>query len=137
MYRKSQTTGFPSLITIFSAPNYLDVYNNKGKAGLSGGPGAAGNAFGRACCAGSAVTAVRPLAVGRCHLAVGNDALLELAAFVEGEAAMGLGCGPTARQLGGDRLPLAAGRGSALTSTAGSGSPRFGRHELLRSSVNG
>ena len=32
MYRKSQTTGFPSLITIFSAPNYLDVYNNKVKA---------------------------------------------------------------------------------------------------------
>lgn len=32
MYRKSQTTGFPSLITIFSAPNYLDVYNNKGKS---------------------------------------------------------------------------------------------------------
>ena len=31
MYRKSQTTGFPSLITIFSAPNYLDVYNNKGQ----------------------------------------------------------------------------------------------------------
>lgn len=31
MYRKSQTTGFPSLITIFSAPNYLDVYNNKVK----------------------------------------------------------------------------------------------------------
>ncbi|XP_064629160.1 uncharacterized protein LOC135488440 [Lineus longissimus] len=29
MYRKSQTTGFPSLITMFSAPNYLDVYNNK------------------------------------------------------------------------------------------------------------
>nr|XP_054773736.1 serine/threonine-protein phosphatase 2B catalytic subunit beta isoform-like [Lytechinus pictus] len=29
MYRKSPTTGFPSLITIFSAPNYLDVYNNK------------------------------------------------------------------------------------------------------------
>ncbi|KAK2093804.1 Serine/threonine-protein phosphatase 2B catalytic subunit gamma isoform [Saguinus oedipus] len=29
MYRKSQATGFPSLITIFSAPNYLDVYNNK------------------------------------------------------------------------------------------------------------
>jgi len=24
-----QTTGFPALITIFSAPNYLDVYNNK------------------------------------------------------------------------------------------------------------
>lgn len=32
MYRKSQTTGFPSLITIFSAPNYLDVYNNKGQS---------------------------------------------------------------------------------------------------------
>eukprot|EP00033_Pygsuia_biforma_P000849 GCRY01000987.1.p1 GENE.GCRY01000987.1~~GCRY01000987.1.p1 ORF type:complete len:494 (+),score=119.86 GCRY01000987.1:164-1645(+) len=30
MYRKSRTTGFPSLITMFSAPNYLDVYNNKG-----------------------------------------------------------------------------------------------------------
>jgi len=29
MYRKTQATGFPSLITIFSAPNYLDVYNNK------------------------------------------------------------------------------------------------------------
>lgn len=29
MYKKSATTGFPSLITIFSAPNYLDVYNNK------------------------------------------------------------------------------------------------------------
>lgn len=29
MYRKSTATGFPSLITIFSAPNYLDVYNNK------------------------------------------------------------------------------------------------------------
>lgn len=29
MYRKSQGTGFPTLITIFSAPNYLDVYNNK------------------------------------------------------------------------------------------------------------
>ncbi|XP_039272983.1 protein phosphatase 3 catalytic subunit alpha-like isoform X3 [Styela clava] len=29
MYKKCQTTGFPSLITIFSAPNYLDVYNNK------------------------------------------------------------------------------------------------------------
>uniref|UniRef100_A0A3B5BCJ7 Serine/threonine-protein phosphatase n=1 Tax=Stegastes partitus TaxID=144197 RepID=A0A3B5BCJ7_9TELE len=34
MYRKSQTTGFPSLITIFSAPNYLDVYNNKGQKNL-------------------------------------------------------------------------------------------------------
>ncbi|KAL5505419.1 hypothetical protein EMCRGX_G006849 [Ephydatia muelleri] len=29
MYRKSISTGFPSLITIFSAPNYLDVYGNK------------------------------------------------------------------------------------------------------------
>jgi len=29
LYKKSQTTGFPSLITLFSAPNYLDVYNNK------------------------------------------------------------------------------------------------------------
>jgi serine/threonine-protein phosphatase 2B catalytic subunit len=29
MYKKSQATGFPALITIFSAPNYLDVYNNK------------------------------------------------------------------------------------------------------------
>lgn len=35
MYRKSQTTGFPSLITIFSAPNYLDVYNNKVRLSLS------------------------------------------------------------------------------------------------------
>ena len=30
MYKKNQATGFPSLITIFSAPNYLDVYSNKG-----------------------------------------------------------------------------------------------------------
>ncbi|CCJ30971.1 unnamed protein product, partial [Pneumocystis jirovecii] len=29
MYRKTKTTGFPSVITIFSAPNYLDIYNNK------------------------------------------------------------------------------------------------------------
>ncbi|KAI9267971.1 serine/threonine-protein phosphatase 2B catalytic subunit A1 [Phascolomyces articulosus] len=29
MYRKSKTTSFPAVITIFSAPNYLDVYNNK------------------------------------------------------------------------------------------------------------
>lgn len=29
MYRKTQTTGFPSVITVFSAPNYLDYYNNK------------------------------------------------------------------------------------------------------------
>ena len=28
-YRKTPTTGFPSVMTIFSAPNYLDVYNNK------------------------------------------------------------------------------------------------------------
>jgi hypothetical protein len=35
MYRKSQTTGFPSLITIFSAPNYLDVYGNKGELGAT------------------------------------------------------------------------------------------------------
>ena len=30
MYRNSTTLNFPSLITIFSAPNYLDSYNNKG-----------------------------------------------------------------------------------------------------------
>ena len=29
MYRKTRTKGFPSVITIFSAPNYLDMYNNK------------------------------------------------------------------------------------------------------------
>ena len=29
MYRKTRTTGFPSVMTIFSAPNYLDWYNNK------------------------------------------------------------------------------------------------------------
>lgn len=29
MYRKTKATGFPAVITIFSAPNYLDVYNNK------------------------------------------------------------------------------------------------------------
>lgn len=29
MYRTSRTTAFPSLITIFSAPNYVDMYNNK------------------------------------------------------------------------------------------------------------
>ncbi|RTG91187.1 uncharacterized protein DC041_0010809, partial [Schistosoma bovis] len=34
MYRKNQATNFPSLITIFSAPNYLDVYNNKGELDL-------------------------------------------------------------------------------------------------------
>jgi serine/threonine-protein phosphatase 2B catalytic subunit len=30
MYKKSKKTGFPAVITMFSAPNYLDVYNNKG-----------------------------------------------------------------------------------------------------------
>lgn len=30
MYAKNQKTGFPALITIFSAPNYLTHYNNKG-----------------------------------------------------------------------------------------------------------
>ncbi|KAK7205998.1 Metallo-dependent phosphatase-like protein [Myxozyma melibiosi] len=29
MYRKTKTTGFPSLMTIFSAPNYTDTYHNK------------------------------------------------------------------------------------------------------------
>ncbi|EIM85718.1 Metallo-dependent phosphatase [Stereum hirsutum FP-91666 SS1] len=29
MYRKARATGFPSVVTVFSAPNYLDVYNNK------------------------------------------------------------------------------------------------------------
>ncbi|KAH8926775.1 Metallo-dependent phosphatase [Atractiella rhizophila] len=29
-YRPGRTTPFPSLMTVFSAPNYLDVYNNKG-----------------------------------------------------------------------------------------------------------
>ncbi|KAL7673352.1 hypothetical protein ACOME3_008211 [Neoechinorhynchus agilis] len=29
MYKKNPKNSFPSLITIFSAPNYLDVYNNK------------------------------------------------------------------------------------------------------------
>ena len=28
MYKRTKT-GFPSLITVFSAPNYLDVYGNK------------------------------------------------------------------------------------------------------------
>lgn len=28
-YRKNDNTGFPSVMTIFSAPNYLDAYNNK------------------------------------------------------------------------------------------------------------
>lgn len=30
LYKKSVTTGFPTVICIFSAPNYCDVYNNKG-----------------------------------------------------------------------------------------------------------
>lgn len=30
MYRKSDTTGFPTLLTLFSAPNYTDTYKNKG-----------------------------------------------------------------------------------------------------------
>ena len=29
-YKETETNKFPSLITIFSAPNYLDVYNNRG-----------------------------------------------------------------------------------------------------------
>lgn len=29
LYRKT-TIGFPSVMTVFSAPNYLDIYNNKG-----------------------------------------------------------------------------------------------------------
>lgn len=29
IYKKNDATGFPSLITIFSAPNYLDTYGNK------------------------------------------------------------------------------------------------------------
>lgn len=29
MYRKSRDTGFPTLLTMFSAPNYLDTYKNK------------------------------------------------------------------------------------------------------------
>jgi serine/threonine-protein phosphatase 2B catalytic subunit len=30
MYKKHKQTGFPTVITLFSAPNYLDSYNNKG-----------------------------------------------------------------------------------------------------------
>lgn len=30
MHRTNESTGFPTVITIFSAPNYCDVYNNKG-----------------------------------------------------------------------------------------------------------
>lgn len=35
MYKENKSTGFPALITVFSAPNYLDVYQNKGPRGLS------------------------------------------------------------------------------------------------------
>jgi len=31
MYKKNAATGFPAVITIFSALNYLDVFNNKGE----------------------------------------------------------------------------------------------------------
>jgi len=30
MYRRNEKSGFPSVITLFSAPNYLGTYNNKG-----------------------------------------------------------------------------------------------------------
>jgi len=30
MFRKARTKKFPSVITVFSAPNYLDVYHNRG-----------------------------------------------------------------------------------------------------------
>lgn len=30
LYKAHQKNDFPSLITLFSAPNYVDVYNNKG-----------------------------------------------------------------------------------------------------------
>jgi serine/threonine-protein phosphatase 2B catalytic subunit len=30
LYKKGNQTGFPTVICIFSAPNYCDVYNNKG-----------------------------------------------------------------------------------------------------------
>jgi len=30
MHLKNDATGFPTVITLFSAPNYLDAYNNKG-----------------------------------------------------------------------------------------------------------
>ena len=30
MYRLNTTVDFPSVITLFSAPNYCDIYNNKG-----------------------------------------------------------------------------------------------------------
>lgn len=30
MHRKTPTKKFPSVITVFSAPNYIDVYKNRG-----------------------------------------------------------------------------------------------------------
>jgi serine/threonine-protein phosphatase 2B catalytic subunit len=30
MHRKTPTKNFPSVITIWSAPNYLDIYHNRG-----------------------------------------------------------------------------------------------------------
>ena len=30
LYKERESTGFPSVITVFSAPNYLDSYNNRG-----------------------------------------------------------------------------------------------------------
>merc|ERR1719230_911364 len=30
MHKANPATGFPSVITVFSAPNYCDIYNNKG-----------------------------------------------------------------------------------------------------------
>ena len=30
MHRKTPTKKFPSVITVFSAPNYLDAYHNRG-----------------------------------------------------------------------------------------------------------
>ena len=30
MFRKTPTKKFPSVITVFSAPNYLDAYHNRG-----------------------------------------------------------------------------------------------------------
>ena len=38
MYDKNEKNSFPSLITIFSAPNYLDMYHNKGKPRLGSCP---------------------------------------------------------------------------------------------------
>lgn len=31
MYKTNPATLFPTVITLFSAPNYVDVYNNKGR----------------------------------------------------------------------------------------------------------